>query len=489
MTRAVQRIIRGMRSRDSRARKGPYGRTGADLHAMREYNRLLVLNCVRTSGPIARVVIARQTGLSRTTISTIMEELLKDSLVREGETSSSTSAGGRPATLVHFNDAAGYVIGVDMGRSHLTLLLTDLSARVVARRSGPFSIDQGPDYCLPRIGTELHEFLEEQGVAWSQIVGIGMGIPGPLDGRLHKLISPPRMPGWNNVEVLRIVRQQFSVPVYIENDANMGAIGESRYGAGRGMADLAYVKIGTGIGAGLVIGGQLYRGSRGSAGEIGHVSIDEQGPVCDCGNRGCLETVASADAVVADARTTLSLRRSLGLDSVVPGALSKLPNPDIADVVEAARHGDPASRAAIAYAGERIGIALASLVNLINPSLILVDGAVARAGEMLLEPIHRAVAARSLAIASHHARVAVGELGDNAIAFGGVAMVLDAAFGSSVSLTAINQIGGREAPRVARHTDKQGRSNGAGGHGQSLNSARDPPSPVEHVPRVRGLGS
>jgi glucokinase-like ROK family protein len=477
MTRAVQRIIRGMRNRDSRARKGPYGSTGADLHAMREYNRLLVLNCVRTSGPIARVAIARQTGLSRTTVSTIMDELLKDGLVREGETRSSTSAGGRPATLVYFNDTAGYVIGVNMGRRHLTLLLTDLSAKIVARRSGSFSIDQGPDCCLAEIGTALHDFLEEQGIAWSQVVGIGMGIPGPMDGRLHKLIAPPRMPGWNNVDLLRKARQQFSVPVYVENDANMGALGESRYGAGRGMTDLAYVKIGTGIGAGLVIGGQLYRGSRGSAGEIGHVSIDEQGPVCDCGNRGCLETIASADAVVADACAAISLRRSLVSDSIAPGALGQIPHPDIADVIEAARQGDPASRAAITYAGERIGMALASLVNIINPSLILVDGAVARAGEMLLEPMRKAVAARSLAIASHHARVAVGELRNNAIAFGGVATVLDAAFGSSGSLVAITRIGRSDA-RAVRRPEKQGAPVDGDGHILSLNSARDPPTPV-----------
>jgi glucokinase-like ROK family protein len=474
MTRAVRRLITGMRSRDSRVRNGAFGSTGADLHAMREYNRLLVLNSVRNSGPIARVVLSRQTGLSRTTISTIMEELLKDGLVREGETRSLTSSGGRPATLVHFNDTAGYVVGVDMGRSHLTLLLTDLSATIVAQRSGPFSIDQGPDLCLALVDTELHDFLEEQRIDWSQIIGIGMGIPGPLDWRLHKLISPPRMPGWNNIEVQRILRQQFSVPVYIENDANMGALGESRYGAGRGTTDLAYVKLGTGIGAGLVIGGQVYHGSRGSAGEIGHVTIDEHGPICDCGNRGCLEAIARADSVVADARTALSLRRSLMTEQVEPGALSKIADPDIADVVEAARHGDPASRAAIEYAGERIGVALASLVNLLNPSLILVDGAVARAGDMLLEPIRTAVAARSLAIASHHARVLVGELRDNAVAFGGVATVLDAAFGSSGRLTALAQID-RGAVRVTRRTEKHGALDDADRHGQASNSARDPP--------------
>jgi predicted NBD/HSP70 family sugar kinase len=446
---------------------------------MREHNRLLVLNCVRNFGPIARVVIARQTGLSRTTISAIMEELLKDDLVREGETRSLTSAGGRPATLVHFNDTAGYVIGVDVGRSHLTMLIADLSAKVVARRSGPMSIDLGPECCLKQVGAQLNDFLAEQHIDWSQIVGIGMGMPGPLDWRLHKLIAPPRMPGWNNVEVQRVLRQQFSVTVYTENDANMGALGESRYGGARGVSDLAYVKIGTGIGAGLVIGGQLYRGSRGSAGEIGHVTIDEDGPVCDCGNRGCLEAIASADAVVADAREALSLRRTLMTDGVPPGALSNLAHPDIADVVEAAHQGDPACRAAIANAGARIGVALASLVNLLNPSLILVDGAVARAGEMLLDPIRQAVAVRSLAIGSRHMRVLVGELGDNAIALGGVATVLEAAFGANSSLTVLAQNGSGRA-RASRRIEKPGALHQANHHSQSSNSARDPPGLAGH---------
>jgi glucokinase-like ROK family protein len=467
-----------MRSRDARARQDAATLKGADPQFMREHNRLLVLNFVREHGPIARATIARQTSLSRTTVSAIIDALLADELVREGETQSATSAGGRPATLVYFNAAAGYIIGVDMGRSHLTLLLTDLAAQPVARRSGPFVIDQGPDACLAQVVAALTDFLTEQGVAWAQIVGVGMGIPGPMDARLHKLVSPPRMPGWNGVDVRRILGQRLGVPVYVENDANLGALGESRYGAGRDVIDLAYIKIGTGIGGGLVIGGQVYHGSCGSAGEIGHVTLDENGPVCSCGNRGCLEAIASADAIVADARAALSLRRGVPSSAALVGAagvLNGLANPDIADVVQAALQGDPASRAAIAHAGEHVGVALASLVNLTNPSLILVDGGVARAGELFLDPIRRAVAARSLAIASHHAHILVGELRDNAIAFGGVATVADAAFGPSFGHRAPATAGARAAvsvqaggQRVALDADSY--------HDHASASARDPPA-------------
>lgn len=474
MSRTVRHIVRGMRSRASQPQVGAAMTTGADPRRMREHNRLLVLNSVREHGPIARVAVAQRTGLSRTAISSIMHELLAEGLVREGETASATSAGGRRAILMHFNAAAGYILGVDMGRTHLTLLLTDLAAQVVARRSGPFQADLGPEACLARLVGDLNCFLADQHVDWAQVIGIGMGIPGPMDAGLQRLVAPPRMPGWNGVDVQRTLKARLNVPIYVDNDANMGALGESRYGAGRGISDLAYIKIGTGIGGSLVIGGQVYRGSRGSAGEIGHVTIDENGAACSCGNRGCLEAVASAEAIVADARAGMSLRLSGPLAHGATGALDELAHPDVADVVCAALAGDAASRAAIQRAGEHVGVALAGLVNLTNPSLILVDGGVARAGELLLEPIRRAVAARSLAIASQHARIVVGELHDNAIALGAVATVTDAAFDLSGALSARRtrptSTGGASFPPPAAGAGEE-----LAHHPRATRAARDPP--------------
>jgi glucokinase-like ROK family protein len=432
MRHTVRHIVRGMRSRDLQVQPGRAASGAADLQLMRTLNRLLVLNCVRERGPVARAAVARQTGLSRTTVSSIMDALLKDGLVFEGSTQSATPSGGRRAILVHFNAAAGYVVGVDLGRTHLILLLSDLAANPKARRAGPFDVDRGPDVCLPWLVRELRAFLEEQRVAWNQVVGVGMSIPAPLDASLHILVSPPRMPGWDGVDVRRILARELGVPIYLDNDANMGALGESRYGAGRGITELAYVKIGTGIGGCLVTGGRIFRGSRGSAGEIGHVTIDENGPVCGCGNRGCLEAVAGAQAIVNDARQAISLRRKGEAES--SRALQALAAPDVADVVQAALDGDSACTAAIERGGEHIGVALAGLVNLTNPSLILVDGGVARAGDVLLDPIRRAVVARSLPIASAHVRIKAGALGDNAIALGATAAVIDAAFGATYPL-------------------------------------------------------
>ena len=434
MSHTVRRLVRNMRSRDSRARGAKHGAT--DLHVIREANRALVLNSIRLEGPLPRVAIARRTGLSRTTVSSIVESLLKDGLAREGDTQSAAPSGGRRPTLVHFNESAGVILGVDLGRSHCTILATDLAAHILACESGPFDATLGAEVCLPLLVSALRRFVATHDITWDTVVGLGIGIPGPVDAQQSMLVHPPRMPGWHGVDVQRTLRRELGIPIRMGNDANMGALGESRYGAGRGLSDFAYLKVGTGIGCGLVIAGNVYRGSRGTAGELGHVTIDEDGPLCDCGNRGCLETVASAPAIVRDALEARSLNRereahalplAAGSADLVRIAATK--TVDVADIVQAALDGDPASRAAIERAGELIGVALASLINLVNPSVILVDGGVARAGELLLAPLRCAIATRSLSAASANTRLVPCELGANAIALGAVASVIDAAFG------------------------------------------------------------
>ena len=431
MSHTVRRLVHTMRAGNVHARST--GEAGATtVRAMREANRSLILNYLREHGPLARVSISRRTGLSRTTVSSIVDALIKEGLVREGSTQNAARSGGRRAILVHFNESAGTVLGVDMGRSHLIIVATNLAAEVVARHSGGFDATQGPEVCLPLLVAELNRFVERQHLTWDSIVGIGLGIPGPMDARVRMLISPPRMPGWHGVDVQRILRRELHVPIYLGNDANMGALGESRFGAGRGIEDFAYVKLGTGIGCGMVIDGQVYRGSRGTAGELGHVTIEENGPRCDCGNRGCLEAVAAASSIVRDAVSGTSINRKRARDGLPPveGVLARREpdGVDVAEVVQAALAGDLASQAAIERAGELVGIALASLVNLFNPSVIVVDGSVSRAGDLLLVPIRRAIATRSLSAASSDIRMITAELGENAIALGAVSAVLDAVF-------------------------------------------------------------
>jgi predicted NBD/HSP70 family sugar kinase len=431
VTKTVRHIVRSMRARDVRQSTRPATSRGADLRLMRELNRLLILNGVRVSGPITRVAVAHRTGLSRTTVSSIVDELLADNLLFEGKTVEAAPTGGRRATLLHFNADAGYVIGVDLGRSHLTLLLTNLAGQIIARRSGPFDASLGPETCLQQVIASLMGFTAEHQIGWHQIIGVGLGIPGPMDAASRMLVRPPRMPGWDQFDMRTVMERACKVPMYFDNDANMGARGESQYGAARNVDNMAYVKVATGIGCGLIVNGDIYRGSSGAAGELGHVTIDDNGPVCDCGNRGCLEVVAGAAAVTMAASRGVYPDRGDShdaTDSAVVGP-QRAGALDVADVVQAAIAGDSVAQEAIAGAGYHIGIALAGLVNIFNPSLILLDGSMARAGEFLLGPIRQGIARRSLAASSAATRIEMAQLGDNAIALGAVATVIEAAFG------------------------------------------------------------
>ena len=421
MTESTQQLLRSMQERGPATQVVMHGSSkGTDLQMMRESNRLLILNYVREHGPVARAVIARATGLSATTVSTIIDALLQEGLVNEGVTQKAVASSGRRVVPVHFNAVVGSILGIALGRNYLTMLLCDLSANVVSRRVLPFDTAQGAAICLPLLAEALRVFVLEQGLAWQQIVGAGLGMPGPIDPYLQGPITPPRMPGWHHVNVRDILSETLDIPVYLDNNANLGALGESRYGAGQGANNLIYLQLGAGIGGGLIMDSKLYRGTTGGAGEIGHMTVEPHGPLCSCGKPGCLEALAGAVAIVERARAARQASAQMPTDEITT----------IAQVVQLAQEGDSGCTEALEYAGMSIGIALANLMNVLNPSLILLDGSSMRAGEQLLEPIRRSIAAYSLPEFQANTRVLPGALGGDATALGGVAVVLDAIFGA-----------------------------------------------------------
>jgi predicted NBD/HSP70 family sugar kinase len=431
MDHTVHRIVREMRTPGAASQKKTFTGQGADIHRIREFNRLLVLNYVRNHGPVSRVMLAQVLGLSRTTVSNIIDILLHEEFVHEGSFLDATPRGGRRAILVHFNVDAGRILGIDVGRTHLTMILTNLAPTIVAQRSVSFDTNRGPEACLPLLISEIRTFVEASATSWDMIAGIGLGIPGPLSADLRRLSSPPRMPGWDDIDIWEPLSAAFHKPLYIDNDANMGALAEGRLGAGRGDTDMAYIKIGTGIGGGLILNGRIYRGYQGSAGELGHLTINENGPLCTCGGHGCLETLAGALAIVADAERGLSLARKRTTGQGEESGVEEHPRrvyTDIADVVAAAQRGDAACIAALEHAGERIALALAGLVNLLNPASLILDGSVARSGDILLNSIRRVIASSSLPAAWKGTRLLLGELGAMAIALGATLTVLDEAF-------------------------------------------------------------
>lgn len=388
-------------------------------HRVGKYaNKRIILDMIRfIPGGISRAELARQMYLTRSAISTIIDDLKKIGLVDEIETGPTT--GGRRPILLAINPNYGHVIGVDMGATHLRLVLTDFSAHVLEEIEYPFSVADGPDLSLQQIDRYLAELLNRTNIKLSQISAIGMGVPGPVVADTGEVTSPPIMPGWDGYPIRNHLQDLWQVPVSIGNDAELGALGEWAFGAGRGESNLAYIKVGTGVGAGLLLDGHIYRGATGCAGEIGHITIEANGPLCTCGNYGCLETMAGGHAIARKAREAIRSGRRTQLSSIASEKILAV------DVAAAAGRGDLVAQQIITDAGTYLGIAVASLVNLFNPGMIVIGGGVSQLGDLLLEPIRKTVMERSLHTAAKVVRITSAVLGRRASSMGAVVQAIN----------------------------------------------------------------
>lgn len=381
----------------------------ADLALMRELNERIVLGLLRQEGPISRAELARRSNLSRSTVSSIIAALLASDLVRE--TGIGSSQGGRRPIMIEFNYQSGFVVGIELGNTTMTLLLTDLAAQVLRRVECPIDISQGPSICIPQVARLLDETLAAARLSRAKIFGVGVGVPGPLAFATGRPIAPPVMPGWHDVPLRKLLETALGLPVFVENDANLGALAEHRWGAARGRQNVAYLYLGSaGVGSGLILDGRLYRGDIGSAGEIGHLMVDEDGPECRCGSSGCLEAVVGAPALLRRAHAAgLACER-------------------MDDLVALARAGEPMAARLIGEAGAHLGVAIASLLNMVNPGCVVVGGSLAKAGEPLLKPLRAALRRRGLAAAVDHVQIVPGALGADVVAIGAVSIVVQQVF-------------------------------------------------------------
>ena len=361
-----------------------------------------VLRAVRMAGSLTQAEIARTTGLSAATVSNIVRELKEVGTV----VVTPTSSGGRRARSVSLSADAGIVVGVDFGHSHLRVAVGNLAHRVLAEESEPIDTDASADQGFGRAETLVARLLAQTGFRTDKVIGVGLGVPGPIDGETGALGSTAILPGWTGIAPGRELSSRLGMPVYVDNDANLGALGELVWGAGRGLSDLAYIKVASGVGAGLVISGQIYRGPGGTAGEIGHITLDESGPVCRCGNRGCLETFVGSRHVLN------LLASSHGSDLT----LSK--------VVQLAQRGDLGCRRVLADVGRQIGTGVANLCNLLNPRRVILGGDLAEAGDLVLDPIRESVARYAIPSAARQLSVVPGTLGGRAEVLGALALVM-----------------------------------------------------------------
>ncbi|EFL18249.1 ROK family transcriptional regulator [Streptomyces sp. C] len=393
--------------------------TPGSQSSLHRANLARVVRAVRLAGSLTQAEIARTTGLSAATVSNIVRELKESGTVEVTD----TSAGGRRARSVSLSGDAGIVIGVDFGHTHLRVAVGNLAHQVLAEEAEPLDVDASWVDGFDRAESLVGRLVQGIGVARDKVIGVGLGVPGPIDVESGTLGSTAILPGWAGINPRQELSQRLGVPVYVDNDANLGALGELVWGSGRGVRDLAYIKVASGVGAGLVINGQIYRGPGGTAGEIGHITLDESGPVCRCGNRGCLETFAAARYVLPLLQGTHG------------------PELTMEKVVELARGGDPGCRRVITDVGRHIGSGVASLCNLLNPSRIVLGGSLAEAGELVLAPIRESVGRYAIPSAARRLSVLTGSLGGRAEVLGALALVLSE-MGDS-TLLAENGIGVR----------------------------------------------
>ncbi len=364
-----------------------------------------LLHHVRTGRARSRAELVALTGAARNTVSARVDQLIAAGLLEEGGRGWST--GGRPPTLLQFNSAAGCVLAVDLGVTSVDVAVTDLSAQVLATVGHPIDIAEGPGPVLAEVDRLAQEVLAEAGLTPADVCAVGVGVPGPVEFSTGRPSHPPIMPGWHDFPIPSAFGR-YGCPVFVDNDVNVMALGEM--GVAGSVQDVLVVKVGTGIGCGIIVDGDVYRGAQGSAGDIGHIHVpcaDGREVVCRCGQLNCLEAIAGGGALLRDARA------------------AGMPVTTTREVVERAALGDGQALELVRGAGRTIGTVLAALVNFFNPHRIVMTGGVARAGVPLLAGIRESVYARSMPLAARALEITVSDAPDLSGRVGAALMAIE----------------------------------------------------------------
>jgi predicted NBD/HSP70 family sugar kinase len=380
--------------------------TDGSLGWLRERNRQRVIATLRERGRVSQAEIARATGLSRTTVSSLVAELKDEGRLAEVNSTVHDTKGGRPAVQLVLQDSSEAVLGIDFGHSHVQVAIADLGHNVLAERLTLFDVDHNAQGSLDMSVSMVEQALEEAKVRRLDVIGVGIGIPGPVDPARGMVGSATILPGWLGLRIADEMERRLQKSVQIENDANLGALAELTWGAGRDCSNFTYVKASTGIGSGIVIDRKLLVGATGTAGEIGHTTLGEAGALCHCGNRGCLETVASGPAIVR--LVSQSKGENLALSRIVALALE----------------GDISCRRAISDAGREIGVAVAGMCNIINPERVIIGGQLSRAGDLLLDPIRDSIRRCAVLAAAERVEVVPAVFVERAELLGALALAI-----------------------------------------------------------------
>ena len=383
-----------------------------------------LIDLIRKHDELTKGDLVSYTDHSRTKVTSSIDSLLQKQFIVENHSTEYT--GGRRSKSFSLNGNLGFVAGVDIGATSVDLVVADFSRKVISRLSEPAFVREGPIKVLGRVCSLLEEMMREKGLNTENLRGIGIGIPGPVDFSNGTVVSPPIMPGWDRYPIIQTVQQWFpTANVVVDNDVNVMALGEMHQGAGRGVSNLIFVKIGTGIGAGIICEGKIYRGANGCAGDIGHISVNKSGPLCHCGNKGCLEALAGGPAIADRALMAAQAGKSPILLRHYEKNGGKLHSEDVG---AAAREGDTLSIEVIRESGQMVGDVLASLVNFFNPEMIVIGGGVSNLGNLLLSSIRQTVLSRSLPLATRNLDIVFSSAAKDAGIIGAVNLAMDYMF-------------------------------------------------------------
>lgn len=386
---------------------------------------MAILQQLRENDGLTRKALAERLGLSRSKITQHVDDLMTRNIITDATTGE--SSGGRRPKLVQINASFCYVVGMDMGTTGATIGVANFRGGLLQTHRQEFTLqDHTPMSLLQLLRDSIFGLLEEQHIALQAVYAVGVGVPAPLDKQTGLIINPANMPDWENFSIADHFVQDFpSAVVQVDNDANMMALGEAKYGVGSESENLIFTKVGTGVGCGIVHEGQIHRGADGTAGDIGHVSVDRDGPVCYCGNIGCLEKLAAAPAMVDQALQAVQQGESTLLAAMAQQRGGTL---RLADIGTAASQGDKVANEIIVRSGQTIGRVLATLVSFFNPSSLVIGGQVSDLGPQFVTSIHRTILDYSQPISTRNLDVQKSRLGHLAGVYGTVSLALDAIF-------------------------------------------------------------
>ena len=428
---AVTTPVASHLSRASRARRGsaPPAEAGAsgdaaapskgNNRAIREVNRSIILDLVRRDRRISRTELARRSKLTKPTVSTIVDELIADGVVREVGFGASVAGGGRPARLLDFNEDSAAYLAVHLGMHTITVAVADARGQIFESRSRP-AIYDAPARSIKALRPLIAEALRAAKVPRARIEGAAATVPGLYDRESGVCVLAPNL-GWRDFPVRAALTEELGMPVSVNNITNARAVAEGRVGAARGVRSYVLVYVDMGIGSGIVTDGRLFFGQRGLSGEIGHCPVVADGPVCGCGRRGCLESVASTMALARAAEQAIAAGESSALRDLL--TLRKLPTIDATAITDAALAGDALAVRLLSEAGEHLGRGVSYLVNILNPEMVVLAGPYAAAGEVLLGPLRASVARH--AIRPEGVEIVPSTLRERADLIGSVLMVMD----------------------------------------------------------------